>query len=127
MCITLSYPETSVLLFYWLFRAFGYPRSDPESEVPFAKALYSDDTFMRAFYNSLSDDGILVMQLGEAPKSYSPDETYSRFNNRARTTRFLEKLGFESIHTYDEVSYFSFVLLFEASVALMSRFALLIL
>jgi spermidine synthase len=103
--------------------AFGYPRSDPESEVPFAKALYSDDTFMRAFYNSLSDDGILVMQLGEAPASHSPDETYSKFKNRAATTRFLEKLGFKSIHTYDEVSYCFFVLLFEASGILMFHFA----
>ena len=82
---------------------------------------------MRAFYDSLSDDGILVMQLGQASKSDSPDETYSAFKNRAALMSFLEKLGFESIHTYDEVSYCSFVLLFEASGALMSHFALLIL
>jgi len=77
--------------------------SDPESEIPFAKALYGNDDFIRAFYNSLSDDGILVMQLGEAPKFNSPDETYSKFRNRATTTSFLENLGFESIHTYEEV------------------------
>lgn len=78
--------------------------SDPESEVPFAQALYGNDKFMRAFFNSLSDDGILVMQLGEAPESRSPDETYSKFKNRATTTKLLANLGFESIHAYEEVS-----------------------
>ena len=100
--------------------------SDPESKGPFAKSLYGDDTFMRALYNSLSDDGVLVMQLGEAPKSFSPDETYSKFKNRAALMSFLEKVGFQSIHTYEEVSYCSFLLLFEGSGALMSHFALLI-
>lgn len=78
--------------------------SDPESEVPFAKALYGDDKFMRAFFNSLSDDGILVMQLGEAPSYDAPDETVSKFLNRAATTTLLATLGFESIHAYEEVS-----------------------
>ena len=77
--------------------------SDPEAEVPFAEALYGNDKFMRAFFNSLSDDGILVMQLGEAPTLNSPDETHSKFKNRERTTRLLEKLGFQSIHAYEEV------------------------
>jgi len=77
--------------------------SDPEDEIPIAKALYGNDDFMRAFYNSLSDDGILVMQLGEAPRFNSPDETYSKFRNRATTTTFLENLGFNSIHVYEEV------------------------
>lgn len=79
--------------------------SDPEEEAPIAKALYGNDEFMRAFYNSLSEDGILVMQLGEAPKFTSPDETYSKFRNRAKTLTFLENLGFESIHEYEEVSF----------------------
>lgn len=77
--------------------------SDPESEVPFAEALYGNDKFMQAFFESLSDDGVLVMQLGEAPKMKSPDETMSMFKNRATTTKLLEKLGFESIHAYEEV------------------------
>ena len=82
--------------------------SDPESKVPFTKSLYGDDTFVRALYNSLSDDGILVMQLGEAPTSFSPDETHSTFKNRATLMRFLENVGFQSIHTYEEVSFGSF-------------------
>lgn len=78
--------------------------SDPEAEVPFARALYGDDSFMRAFFDSLSNDGILVMQLGEAPSYGAPDETYSKFKNRATTTKLLANLGFESIHAYEEVS-----------------------
>ena len=59
---------------------------------------------MRAFFDSLSDDGILIMQLGQAPKEYAPDEMLSRYKNRATTTKLLAKLGFESIHAYEEVS-----------------------
>ena len=59
---------------------------------------------MKAFYNSLSDDGILVMQLGEAPEWFDPDETHSKFKNRAATISLLESVGFESIHAYEEVS-----------------------
>lgn len=77
--------------------------SDPEIEIPFAKALYGNDRFMRTFYKSLSDNGILVMQLGESPELNSPDETFSRFKNRANTISLLENLGFQSIHVYEEV------------------------
>jgi hypothetical protein len=80
-----------------------HPRSDPESEIPFAKALYSNVTFMQSFYDSISDDGILVMQLGEAAKIHNPDETYSKYKNRVAAVDLLEGLGFESIHAYEEV------------------------
>lgn len=59
---------------------------------------------MHAFFDALSDDGILVMQLGEAPPFDSPDETNTRFRNRPATTRLLEDTGFQSIHAYEEVS-----------------------
>jgi hypothetical protein len=78
--------------------------SDPESEIPFAKALYGNDAVMKTFYKALSDDGILVMQLGESPNEFNPDETHSKFKNRAATTTLLESAGFESIHVYEEVS-----------------------
>jgi len=78
--------------------------SDPESDIPFSKVLYSNVKFMQTFFDSLSDDGILAMQLGEAPDWDSADETYSQFKNRAATTRLLEDVGFESIHTYEEVN-----------------------
>jgi hypothetical protein len=88
--------------------------SDPESEIPFTKALYGNDAVMKTFYKALSDDGILVMQLGESPNEFNPSEIHSRFKNRAATTSLLERAGFESIHVYEEVSLFcSSVLCFE--------------
>jgi len=59
---------------------------------------------MEAFYNSLSDDGVLVMQLGESPEVWNADETHSKYRNRASTMELLEQVGFESIHAYEEVS-----------------------
>jgi hypothetical protein len=61
---------------------------------------------MKAFYNALSEDGILVMQLGKAPDEFDPDEAHTKFKNRAATTSLLERVGFESIHVYEEVSIF---------------------
>ena len=88
---------------YHLFPCFSF-HSDPEAAVPFAEALYGNYEFVSAVYNSLSNNGILVMQLGEAPEFGSPDENNSLFKNRAATTKLMEDLGFGSIHTYEEVS-----------------------
>jgi spermidine synthase len=77
--------------------------SDPKSAIPFAKALYSNETFTKSFYDSLSDDGILVMQLGQAADQRNPDETHSKYKNRVKTVNLLEKVGFRSILAYEEV------------------------
>ena len=74
------------------------------ASIPYADAHYSVGANVRAFYNALSDDGILVMQLGESPEAWHPDETHSKFKNRAAAIRLLEEVGFESIHAYEEVS-----------------------
>jgi hypothetical protein len=78
--------------------------SDPESEVPFAEALYDNIAFMKSFYDSLSKSGVLVMQLGQSPNVRDPDETQSKHKNRSKVMRLLEDVGFKSIHTYEEVS-----------------------
>jgi hypothetical protein len=44
------------------------------------------------------------MQLGEAAEFFSPDETHSKFKNRVTAVNLLERVGFESIHAYEEVS-----------------------
>lgn len=75
-----------------------------ESETDYADALYSNVTYMQSFYNSLSDDGVLVMQLGESPLSYGPDEMSVGDNNRVAAFDLLATVGFESIHVYEEVS-----------------------
>ncbi len=81
--------------------------SDPESDIPFAKMLYSNDAVMQAFFDSLSKDGLLVMQLGESPSSKAAAEANTAAKNRAATTDLLTRVGFESIHTYEEVSHLS--------------------
>jgi spermidine synthase len=75
---------------------------DPESDIPFAKMLYSNDAVMQAFFDSLSKDGLLVMQLGESPSSKAAAEANTAAKNRAATTDLLTRVGFESIHTYEE-------------------------
>lgn len=75
---------------------------DPQDDVPFAEVLYNNDAFIRTLKNALSDDGVIVMQLGEAPVSVNPAEEMGRDKNRASMTDLLEKVGFESIHAYEE-------------------------
>lgn len=77
---------------------------DPESEIPFAEQLYKNDRVMSSIFNSLAEDGILIIQLGEAAIQSDPDETFSMFKNRAATTALLERVGFQSIQVYEEVS-----------------------
>jgi hypothetical protein len=79
--------------------------SDPESEIPFAEKLYGDATVMQSLYNSLGSNGILIMQLGESPNVWDPDETYSKHKNRVAVMNLLEKVGFRSVHAYEEVSH----------------------
>jgi len=72
--------------------------------VPFTRALYSNDAVMRAFYNALSDHGIIVMQVGQSVESEDPDESFTLSRVRAETTKLLTRVGFQSIHAYEEVS-----------------------
>lgn len=76
---------------------------DPESDSPFAKALYNDNAFVEAFYQSLSEDGILVFQIGEAPDVWDEPNELASWKAQVLTIRMLEKVGFESIHVYEEV------------------------
>jgi hypothetical protein len=58
---------------------------------------------MQTFFNSLSDDGILVLQLGESPEAWAADELLSGDKNRRAALNLLETVGFESIHVFEEV------------------------
>jgi len=75
---------------------------DPRDNVEFADALYNNDVFLRALYQALSDDGIIVMQLGEAPGFDSPSEDISVDKNRATIIGLMEYHDFESFHVYEE-------------------------
>lgn len=88
-----------------LIRSHLFFCSDPESEIPFAEALYGNVAVMQSFYNSLGSNGILIMQLGESPNVWDPDETYSKHKNRVAVMELLETVGFKSVHAYEEVSH----------------------
>ena len=77
---------------------------DPQDNVQFADALYKNTDFLKAIYNSLNDDGIIIMQLGMSPKFHDPPEQYSMQNKRDFLTKNILKVGFHSIHVYQEVS-----------------------
>jgi hypothetical protein len=59
---------------------------------------------MEALHFSLSSEGIIVMQLGEAPSHDDPPDSISMFINRSTIRNLLARFGFETLHVFDEVS-----------------------
>lgn len=83
---------------------FSFSYSDPQDNVEFADALYNNVVFLDSLYSALSEDGIIAMQLGEAPHFSSPSEELSIDKNRVIILDLMEKAGFKSFHVYEEVS-----------------------
>jgi len=75
---------------------------DPQDNVSFAKFLYSNDDFTDALYNALTDEGVLIMQLGEAPWSTSVPDELGKSHMRASLEKDLIRFGFQSLHQYEE-------------------------
>jgi hypothetical protein len=50
----------------------------------------------------MTDNGVIVMQLGESPAFSDPADSTGIDEKRATITRLLEEVGFESIHVYEE-------------------------
>jgi len=75
---------------------------DPQDDIPFAEALYNNDAFTQSLYNALTDDGIVVMQLGVTPDLEDTADQYSKSKNRAKLTNGLSIIGFDSLHAYEE-------------------------
>ena len=71
--------------------------------MSFAKFLYSNDDFTDALYNALTDEGVLIMQLGEAPWSTSVPDELGKSHMRASLEKDLIRFGFQSLHQYEEV------------------------
>ena len=65
--------------------------------------LYTNDRYLKSLYNALSDDGIIVLQLGVSPTSSDPDEMLSLSRRRAYLVGSMERAGFESLHVYSEM------------------------
>jgi len=75
---------------------------DPQDNVPFADVLYNNEKFFVTLYNALSDNGIIVLQLGMAPGLNDPMEDFSKNARRDMLTQSMVKIGFKSIHMYEE-------------------------
>jgi len=75
---------------------------DPQDDVPFAEVLYTHTVFFKALYNSLSDNGIMVLQLGESPNSDEPPDEFTKSSRRAYLTNSLGDVGFQAIHVFEE-------------------------
>ena len=77
-------------------------RSDPQDDVPFADLLYTNLAFLKSIFDALTENGIVVMQLGQAPNLISPPETTGYNEKRGILTQILSKAGFQSINVYEE-------------------------
>jgi len=75
---------------------------DPNDDIEFAVELYTSDTYIRSLYNALTDDGILVVQVGEVPDGTSPADETGSFANRSVMKEKLAGVGFSSMHVYVE-------------------------
>ena len=68
---------------------------DPNDDHPFAKVLYTDDGYVTSLYDALTEDGILVAQVGQAPKPRSPSDENGDFENRSTMLKMLDAIGFK--------------------------------
>lgn len=75
---------------------------DPNDTPEIAEDLYRSDNFIGSLYNSLTDDGILTVQLGETPWFTSPPDEVGLFTNRGIIIQKFQEVGFKSIHIYEE-------------------------
>ena len=80
---------------------------DPSSAVEFSDILYSDEKFVSSLVHALTDDGILVVQVGECDEAeplvpgreYHPDPTDVLLS---KYEKILQDHGMSGMRTYDE-------------------------
>jgi len=77
---------------------------DPQDNVPFAKILYTDEVFVESLYDALSDDGVMVFQLGGAPYALDPPDEHTWSARRKDLIKLLEDVGFVDLRTYEDAN-----------------------
>jgi spermidine synthase len=77
--------------------------SDPQGLTEFVANLYTDKYFYESLYRGLTDDGILVAQLGEARAVNDPPEDHSVDRFRLKYIEGLAEAGFKATREYTEV------------------------
>jgi spermidine synthase len=68
---------------------------DPNDDIPFAKLLYTNDDYLNSLYSSLTEEGILVVQVGEAPGVDNAADETGEFANRQEMIEMLSGVGFK--------------------------------
>ena len=68
---------------------------DPNDDIPFAKLLYTSDDYLNSLYSSLTEEGILVVQVGEAPGVKNAADETGEFANRQEMIEMLSEVGFK--------------------------------
>ena len=63
---------------------------DPEDDTDIADMLYTDDAFLTALYRSMTDDGVLIIQIGTAPSIHDPRPDLGVYARRELMFRLLE-------------------------------------
>eukprot|EP00542_Grammatophora_oceanica_P011245 CAMPEP_0194030294 /NCGR_PEP_ID=MMETSP0009_2-20130614/3843_1 /TAXON_ID=210454 /ORGANISM="Grammatophora oceanica, Strain CCMP 410" /LENGTH=761 /DNA_ID=CAMNT_0038670225 /DNA_START=116 /DNA_END=2401 /DNA_ORIENTATION=+ len=75
---------------------------DPEGGAEIVMALYRNEEFWVSIIESLTDDGILIMQMGAAPANEEVGEQFSLWHNRDAFLGVIERVGFRQMFTYVE-------------------------
>lgn len=76
---------------------------DPEDDVIFAKDLYADDSFLSAVLKGMSDDGVILIQIGTAPELSDPKADIGPYQVREQLMNLFEghpEVG--AMHVYEE-------------------------
>lgn len=76
---------------------------DPEDEIEISDELYSDVNFLQSLMNSLSDDGVIVIQVGTAPNILDPKPDIGVYSSREYLFNTFESLpDVASMFVYEE-------------------------
>jgi spermidine synthase len=75
---------------------------DPQVQKDFVHALYNGSDFLHSLPNALSENGILVAQVGAEARSSSPAEHLSLNQNRVRFIECLASIGFHAIRDFND-------------------------
>jgi len=79
---------------------------DPQEMVEFAATLYNNDDFAKSLFNSLDEDGVLVLQMGSSPEHSDPAELNTIDFRRHQIMDLIELVGFEAVQVYEEAHCF---------------------
>lgn len=75
---------------------------DPSSAVAFSDILYDNDRFANAITAALTEDGIMVAQVGEEDDLDDPAKEYSKKKYEFKLMTHLQKHGFAAVKEYSE-------------------------